>query len=131
MSKPKVLLLDDEAIVGNRLKSGLERIGCDVEVFQDPQKALNRIAEQSFAIIVTDIMMEQVNGIQILEQAKQANPACQVVVITGFATTDLAREAMEKGAFDVLAKPFRPADLRAVVVRAMHKLGFSPVEEAT
>jgi DNA-binding NtrC family response regulator len=131
MNKPKTLLLDDEAIVGNRLKSGLEKIGCEVEVFQDPQKALARITEQPFDIIVTDIMMEQVNGIQVLEHARQANPKCQVVIITGFATTDLAREAMEKGAFDVLAKPFRPADLRAVVVRAMHKLGFSPVQEAT
>lgn len=128
MSKPKVLLLDDEQIVGSRLKNGLEKIGCDVEVFQDPQLALARIAEQPFEIIVTDIMMEKVNGIQVLEEAKKSNPSSQVIIITGFATTDLAREAMEKGAFDILAKPFRPADLREVVSRAMYKLGFTPLQ---
>jgi len=130
MHTPTVLLVDDEPIVGNRLKSGLNKIGCEVEVFQDPQKALDRIAEQPFDVIVTDIMMENVNGIQVLEKARQSNPNSQVIIITGFATTDLAREAMEKGAFDVLAKPFRPADLRAVVSRALHKLGLTLPEDA-
>jgi DNA-binding NtrC family response regulator len=129
MKKPEVLLLDDEPIVGNRLKSGLEKIGCAVEVFQDPRKALDRINEHPFEIIVTDIMMENINGIQVLEQAHKSNPSTKVIIITGFATTDLAREAMDKGAFDVLAKPFRPGDLRAVVSKAMHKLGFNPVQE--
>jgi DNA-binding NtrC family response regulator len=129
MKKPEVLLLDDEPIVGNRLKSGLEKIGCAVEVFQDPVKALERINGHHFEIIVTDIMMENINGIHVLEQAQQQNPSTKVIIITGFATTDLAREAMDKGAFDVLAKPFRPGDLRAVVSRAMQKLGFHPVQE--
>jgi DNA-binding NtrC family response regulator len=130
MKKPEVLLLDDEPIVGNRLKGSLEKIGCTVEVFQEPLKALERLTEHPFEIIVTDIMMENVNGIQVLERAQRLNPETKVIIITGFATTDLAREAMEKGAFDVLAKPFRPGDLRNIVAKAMQKLGYQPAAEA-
>ncbi len=130
MKTPQVLLLDDEPIVGNRLRGGLEKIGCRVEVFQDPQQALDRIAAHCFDVVVTDIMMDKVNGIQVLEHVRKTCDATKVIIITGFATTDLAREAMDKGAFDMIAKPFRPADLRAMVYRALSESGFEmPVQE--
>jgi DNA-binding NtrC family response regulator len=129
MKRPTVLLIDDEPIVGQRLKGTLEKLGCEVDVFQDPVKALDRIREKGFDIIVTDVMMPDVNGIQILEAAKAVNADAKVIVITGFATSDLARECMEKGAFDMIAKPFKPSDLRSLVVRAAAALGFTDIQE--
>ena len=123
--KLSLLLLDDEAIVGNRLKPALEKIGCDVEVFQDPQKALNRINEKIFDIVITDIVMAGINGIQVLEEVKKKSDTTKIIIITGYATVALAREAMDKGAFDMIAKPFRPSDLRSVVAKAADSLGYS------
>ncbi|MBN2061647.1 MAG: response regulator [Deltaproteobacteria bacterium] len=123
----KVMLLDDEPIVGQRLKSGLEKIGCGVEVYEDSVKALSRIKEKTFDIIITDVMMNEVNGLQILEAAKNSSPRTKVIVITGFATVPLAREAMERGAFDMIAKPFKPSDLRMLVVKAAQELGFTGI----
>ena len=119
-----VLLVDDEAIVGNRLKPALMKVGCDVEVFEDPKEALKRIDEKEFDIIVTDIMMEDVNGIQILEHVQKKSEWTKVIMITGYATEALAREAMTKGAFDIIAKPFSPSDLRIVIAKAAEALGF-------
>jgi len=119
-----VLLVDDERIVGNRLKPALTKIGCDVEVFEDPKLALGRIDEKDFDVIVSDIMMEAVNGIQILEAAKKKSERTKVIIITGYANVALAREAMEKGAFDMIEKPFRPSDLRTVIASAAKALGF-------
>ena len=122
--KLDILLLDDETIVGNRLKPVLEKVGCDVELFEDPQKALNRIREKKFDIVITDIMMPDVNGIQILEEARKKSDITKVIIITGYATVALAREAMDKGAFDMIAKPFTPDDLRSVIAKASDSLGY-------
>jgi DNA-binding NtrC family response regulator len=125
MKHPELLLIDDEPIVGHRLKSGLEKLGCGVEICQDPVMALDRINKKGFDIIITDVMMPEVNGIQVLEASQAVNPGTKVIIITGFATSALARECMQKGAFDMIAKPFRPADLRSLVVRAAHAMGFT------
>ena len=127
-----VLLIDDETIVGNRLKPALAKVGCDVEVFEDPQKALERLNAKEFDIVVSDVMMAGLNGIQLLEQIQKHSRRTKVIMITGYATVALAREAMSKGAFDVIAKPFRPNDLRKVIANAARELGFEGkiVEEA-
>ena len=123
MKEVNILLLDDEPIVGQRLKSGLVKMGCEVETFENPLEAMARIAQKSFDIVITDVMMAEASGIQVLETARKINPAAKVIIITGYATAELAREAMDKGAYDMIAKPFKPADLRALVVRAMQELG--------
>ncbi|WP_028316374.1 response regulator [Desulfatibacillum aliphaticivorans] len=123
MSNLDVLLLDDEPIVGKRLKPALAKVGCEVEVFQNPVEALKRIDEKDFDIVVTDISMAEVDGMQVLEHVVAKNNATKVIMITGFAMMSLAREAMEKGAFDFIAKPFKPDDLRAIIARAAEALG--------
>lgn len=123
--KLEILLLDDETIVGNRLGPALEKVGYDVEVFEDPKKALNRINEKKFDIVITDIMMADVNGIQVLEEVRKKSAKTKVIIITGYATVALAREAMDKGAFDIIAKPFTPNDLRSVVAKAADSLGYN------
>ncbi len=122
--KLEILLLDDETIVGNRLGPVLEKAGYEVEVFEDPQKALSRIHEKEFDIVVTDIMMAEVNGIKVLEEVRKKSDTTRVIIITGYATVDLAREAMVKGAFDMISKPFKPSELRSVIAKAADSLGY-------
>jgi DNA-binding NtrC family response regulator len=117
-----VLLVDDEPIVGKRLKPALEKSGYQIEAYEDGAQALARIAEQDFDIVVTDIRMEPVDGIKVLEAALKKNPRTKVIIITGYATVEIAREALSKGAFDVLAKPFRPNDLREAIAKAVQAL---------
>jgi len=125
MSDPlRVLLLDDEPIVGKRLKPALAKMGCEVEVFENPEAALARLSREEFEIVVTDIRMDEIDGLQVLEFVRDRWPESKVIMITGYAMMSLAREAMEKGAFDFIAKPFNPDDLREVIVRAAAALGF-------
>lgn len=126
MAKPlEVLLLDDEPIVGRRLRPALDKIGCCVEVFEDPEKAVARIDEKEFDIVVTDIRMEGLDGLQVMAHVQKTWPRTKVIMITGYAKIDLAREAMGKGVFDFIAKPFRPDDLRKIIYKAAEALGIS------
>jgi CheY-like chemotaxis protein len=122
-----VMVLDDEPIVGKRLKPVLEKAGFAVECFEDPRQALARIAEKEFDIVVTDLRMEGVGGITILEHVMAHCPRTRVILITGYATVEVAREALVKGAFDFIAKPFKPRDLQAVVAKAALSLGHRAV----
>ncbi|MBU1625934.1 response regulator [bacterium] len=122
VDKIDILVLDDEPIVGKRLKPALEKSGYEVEIFQDPEEAIKRINEKEFDIVVTDIRMEDIDGIQILEHVSIKSTRTKVIIITGYATVEMAREALAKGAFDFIAKPFKPNDLRAVIERAAKEL---------
>jgi DNA-binding NtrC family response regulator len=126
-----VLLLDDEPIVGKRLKPALSKLDCEVEVFENPRLALQRLAEKDFDIVVTDIRMDEVDGIKVLEETLKKSPRTKVIMITGYAMMSVAREAMGKGAFDFISKPFSPDDLRKVIVRAAESLGHGMDPEAT
>jgi DNA-binding NtrC family response regulator len=118
----EVLILDDEPIVGKRLKPALEKNGYLVEVFEDGRSALARLQEKAFDIVVTDVRMDEVDGIQVLEAVQRLSARTKVIIITGYATVELAREALAKGAFDFIAKPFKPQDLHAVIERAAKEL---------
>jgi len=126
-----VLLVDDEPIVGKRLGPALTKIGCDVEAFEDPKKALDRIDQKTFDVVVTDIRMAEIDGMQVLDHVRMKSPRTRVILITGYAMMELAREAMDKGAFDFISKPFKANDLRQVVARAAQSLGVSVDFEST
>ncbi len=118
----KIMVIDDENIVGKRLKPALEKTGDIVETFEEGEKALARFAEAPFDIVVTDIRMEKIDGIEILEQILAISGRTKVIIITGYATVEIAREALSKGAFDFIAKPFKPSDLREIIERASNEL---------
>jgi len=126
--KLQILILDDEPIVGKRLGPALAKMGAEVEAFEDPLRALARIQEKTFDIVVTDIRMEGMDGIEILEKVKSKSSHSKVIMITGYATLEVAHEALGKGAFDFIAKPFKPNDLREVIRRAAQALGFKKFE---
>lgn len=131
-TKLNVLILDDEPIVGKRLKPALAKIGCEVESFVDPGQALEAFDNKHFDIVVTDIRMEEIDGMQVLERVLEKAPETKVIMITGYAMMDLARAAMSKGAFDFIAKPFKPDDLRRAIAKAAKALGSSvDFDEAT
>jgi len=118
----QIMVLDDEEIVGKRLKTALERSGYDVEIFQDSRTAVERIVEKEFDIVVTDVRMDELGGMEVLERALAASARTKVIIITGYATVEVAREALTRGAFDFIAKPFTPNDLRDVIARAVKEL---------
>ncbi|MFH1138882.1 MAG: response regulator [Pseudomonadota bacterium] len=120
--KRQLLILDDEPIVGERLKPALEKEGCLVEVFVDPAAALERIREKEFDIVVTDIRMGEIDGIRILEEVTSRWKKTKVIMITGYATLEAARESLTKGAFDFIAKPFKLAEIRATIQKAIEAL---------
>jgi DNA-binding NtrC family response regulator len=126
----QVLVLDDEPIVGKRLQPALAKAGCDVEIFDAPAPALQRIGEKEFHIVVTDIRMDDIDGIEVLERVMALYPKTKVIMITGYATVEVAREALAKGAFDLIAKPFRPQELRDVIAKAAEALGFKGIGQA-
>jgi CheY-like chemotaxis protein len=122
--KLEVMVVDDEPIVGKRLKPALTKYGYDVEVFDNPVIAIDRFDEKEFDVVVTDLRMENLNGIQVLEHVRAKSNKTKVIFITGYATVENAREALVKGAFDFIAKPFKPNDLRMAIAKAALSLGY-------
>jgi DNA-binding NtrC family response regulator len=123
MERPlEIVVVDDEPIVRKRLKPALEKDGYSVEIYDDGSGVLERLREKTFDIVVTDVRMEDVDGIQVLEEVLAQSGRTKVIIITGYATVEVAREALAKGAFDFIAKPFKPNDLRAIIERAAEAL---------
>jgi len=115
--KKKVLLLDDEPIVCERLQPALEKIGFYVETFTESQKAIDRFAEEKFDVLVTDLKMQKPDGLDVMNFVNQQSPTTKVIIITGFATADTATQAMKSGAVDFIAKPFKISQLRDLIVK--------------
>jgi len=116
-TKP-VMILDDEPIVGDRLKPVLEKEGFEVEVFTDSEKAIERLKEKTFSVLVTDLKMKGPSGMDVLRFAGEKSPETKVIVITGYATIETDYEAQALGAFDFIAKPFKMKELSKKVVKA-------------
>jgi len=117
-----ILILDDEPIVGGRLKPMLAKDGHLVEVFTDPRMAIERLQEHTFDIVISDIRMQEIDGIQVMNQVFDKSPNCKVILITGYATLELARESLTKGAFDFIAKPFKSKEIKNTINRAIEAL---------
>jgi DNA-binding NtrC family response regulator len=120
--KIQIIVIDDEPIVGKRLKPALEKSGYEVEFYETGAAALKRLSEKDFDIVVTDVRMDEIDGMEILTRVTENRPRVKVIMITGYATIEVAREAMAKGAFDVIAKPFKPNDLREIIQKAAQAL---------
>ena len=118
----QVLVIDDEPIVCKSLKLALGKSGYAVEAFEDPVLALKRSDEKDFDIVVTDVVMGDVDGIQVLDHIMKQTPRAKVIIMTAFAYVHLARKAMERGAFDFIAKPFKSEDIRTIVGKAANAL---------
>lgn len=118
----KILLLDDEPIVTKRLKPILQRKGYYVETFIKSIDALNRFRQHPFDLVITDLKMEGLDGMELLRQVKELKPETEVIVITGFATMETAKESFRQGVIDFLAKPFKLGDLQDAVTKAVTRI---------
>jgi DNA-binding NtrC family response regulator len=118
MSGPfRILIVDDEQIVCDRLSAEMERAGFVVEACTESAAALQRLAEQHFDLLITDIKMRGPTGIELLSFVRESRAQTKVIVITGFATVETAREALRGGAVDFIPKPFKMSQLRELVLR--------------
>ena len=121
-SKFSICVLDDEPIVGDRLKPELEEDGYEVELFTDSASAINRLDEKCFDIVITDLKMEGVDGMGFLQKVKENCEGSEVIMITGYATLESVRESFVRGACDVIAKPFRIDEIRSAVKKAKKRV---------
>ncbi len=116
--KIEVLVLDDEAIVCERLKDYLEKKEISTETFTESQKALDRLKDKVFDVIVTDLKMEGPTGMDVLKMVKKNCYKSEVIIITGYGSFETLRGAKIVGAFDYIGKPFKMSDMYNLVRKA-------------
>jgi two-component system phosphate regulon sensor histidine kinase PhoR len=117
----RVLVVDDEARVRMACRRVLEGEGLTVFEAEDGQKGLEALDQASPDLVLVDLMMPNIGGMELMAAAREKHPDLAFVVITGYATLEKAVEAMKQGADDFLAKPFKPKDLRQVVKRVLRR----------
>lgn len=117
----EVLVIDDEAIVCERLRSQLEKGDFNVETFTESQQAIDRLTEKTFDVVVTDLKMEGPTGLDVLHFVRDRSRGTQVIIITGYASMEAAREADYTGVYDFIEKPFRLDKMATMVKKAAKK----------
>ncbi len=117
--RPVVLVVEDDMNMRQLIASVLRRLEAEVIAVGNAQSALDYLESESVAVVVTDLRMPRVDGVEVLKFAKNRSANTQVVLITGFATVESAVEALKCGAFDYLRKPFEPDDLCKTVLKAL------------
>ncbi len=118
----KILIIDDERIALRNLEHVMQKEGYEVTATQSGPNALKLIEDQQFDVVLTDLRMEKVDGMQILKKSRELYPDTEVIMITGYATLDSAVDSMKHGAFYYIAKPFKLEEVRKVVKEAVHKV---------
>jgi two-component system response regulator AtoC len=127
MSIEKILVVDDEMLVRTFLAETLRRKNLDVTTAENGTKAISLIKDNVYDMVITDMKMPDITGIDVLRKVKEVSPSTIVVVITAFGSIENAVEAMRLGAFNYLIKPFSPDTIEAVIEKAREHL--SLVEE--
>ena len=119
--KASILVVDDEKIIHESCGRILREEGYEVETALSGQEALQKLKERQYDLVLTDIRMPGMDGIETLEKMKEEIPDITVVMFTGYSSVETARGSMKLGAFDYLPKPFTPEELLAVVKKAIEK----------
>ncbi|MFH1981700.1 MAG: response regulator [Pseudomonadota bacterium] len=116
---PKILVVDDEQRIRDACRMILEEAHYEVHIAADGRQGVKEITENHYDLILLDLMMPNLSGFDVLAQVKADHPETVVIIITGYATLEHSVEAMKKGAFDFIPKPFTPDHLRVVVAKAI------------
>jgi DNA-binding NtrC family response regulator len=114
-----IVIIDDEPIALKRLRRILEKQGYHVAAFSSPQRLLRHVADRACDLVISDIRMPAMNGLDLMSKVRRHRPDMEFILITGYATLDEAVEATKEGAFHYLAKPFTPEQLRDRVAQAL------------
>ena len=120
--KHRILVVDDEESMREFLCILLQRDGYLVEAVGDGQQAINRLKDQTFDLIISDIKMPRLDGFGVLDYVKDRCPGTAMIMITAFSTTEQAVDAMKKGAYDYITKPFKNEEIRLVVENALERM---------
>jgi len=117
----RILVVDDEMIVCESCKRILEDEGYEVEIALSGKEAFEKMRERPFDIVITDLKMPGIDGMEVLRTIRKEYPQTIVIMITGFSTVETAVEAMKLGAFDYIPKPFTPDEVLVVVGKAVEQ----------
>lgn len=121
MTKKSILLVDDEESFVRSLCPTLEAEGYEVAVALGGREALERVRSGSVDVVILDMLMPDVDGLEVLRRTREVSPLTEVVVLTGHGSVSAGLEAMRLGAFDYLLKPCEPDDLLDRIRRALEK----------
>ena len=117
--RPTILVIDDEKRIREGCSKILKKEKCIVDMAENGNDGLEMIADKHYDIVLTDLMMPGIGGMEVVNKVREKNSDTVVIVITGFATVEHSIEAMRTGAFDFIPKPFTPDQLRVVVGKAL------------
>lgn len=118
----RIAIIDDEPLVLRNLQRKIGKSGFQVETFQNPRKAIDRMEIAPFDIILADLHMPEMDGMQVLKKVKEKYPKTEVIIITGYASIKNAVEAVKRGAFYYIEKPFTPEQVLLIINRAVDKV---------
>ncbi len=117
--KRKVLIVEDEAVVRESVRDWLIEDGYDVEVVENGEEALKKIEKEEFGVIVLDLKLPGIDGLQVFEQAKELKPGTKGVIITAYPSKESQEKARRLGLLDYLPKPFKVEDLEKLITQAL------------
>ena len=117
----RILVVDDEEIVIRSCLRVLEGNGYEIDVAHDGHEALRKVESNTYDVMILDIMMPNLGGMEVLRRVKETHPDIDVIMITGLSQIETAVQAMKLGAFDYISKPFEPDELKLVVQRARER----------
>jgi len=117
----RVLVIDDEKVMLSSCQKILEKTGYRVETYDNGQEGIARFRQSPPPLLIVDLKMPDIDGLQVIERVLEIDPQAVIVVITGYATVGAAVEAMKAGAYDFLPKPFTPDELRLIVNRGYER----------
>ncbi len=117
--KPRILAVDDEESIREFLEIMLKKEGYDVTTAEDGQKAVELLKKKSFDMVISDLQMPNMTGMELLKYVKDNHPELVFMIITAFGTTESAVEAMKLGAYDYITKPFKIDEVRIVIANAL------------
>jgi Fe-S-cluster-containing dehydrogenase component len=128
VGRNRILVVEDEGDMRNGLQKMLSRKGYTVDTAEDGLRAVEKMKQTSFQVVIADLKMPRMDGIGVLRRAKDIDHTIAVIIITGYGTVTSAVESMRLGAFDYITKPFKPDDITIVVERALKTERLLPEE---
>src|SRR4029079_18062122 len=126
--KKQILVVDDEANLRRVLTAQLSRDGYEVHSAPDGEAGLAVLREHHIDLVITDLRMPKMDGLELLRQALRSDPQLPVVILTAHGTVDNAVEALKPGAFDYITKPFDQAEVRTIVKKALRTRDLAETE---
>ncbi len=121
MHKAKIMVIDDEESMCKFMHIMLKKEGYDVTTSQSSHNALNILKETNYDLVIADMMMPELNGLELLSRVKSLDPDVNFIVMTAYASVDSAIEALKKGAYDYVTKPFKVDEIRIAIKKALEQ----------